>query len=74
MTAAAIYKWDVLNRLVANNERLEITNATTLSEIKTLLTNAEKNGGGSTARSALAAAGGSATSEVSTLKLQVQKL
>ena len=73
LTAAATNERGVLNHLVANNERLETTNATTLPKINTHITNAEISGGGSAVRSDPAAGGGSSTSEVSTLKRQVRK-
>ena len=65
---------DFLNRLFDKNEQLATTNATTLAKKRALLTNAANSGGGSTTRSDPAAAGGSATSEVLTLKRQVQQL
>ena len=60
MATAATKERDVLNRLLANNERLSITNATTLSEIKIFLANAANSGGGSESGSAPVEGGGSA--------------
>ena len=74
MDAAATKERYVLNRLLANNERLSTTNATTLSGIKIFLANLAKSGGGSESGSAPAAGGGSASSEVLTLKRQVHQL
>ena len=65
---AATNKRDILDLLVANNERLATTKVTTLSDIKALLTNATNSGGWSTARPPPAAAVDSAISEVATLK------
>ena len=63
LAEAAINKWEVLNCLVANNDRLDTNNATTLSGMKELLTNEVNSGGGGyPARPAHAAVVGSTTS------------
>ena len=68
MAAAETKKQDVLNSLVSNNKWLETTNATTLTEIKTPLTTTENSDRGSASHSLPTAGGGSAISEVATLK------
>ena len=76
LAAAATNKRDVLNRLVVNNERLTTTNNTTLAEINTL----PNNGANTHANRELtyglvaAAGGGSTSSEVAALKIQLKQL
>ena len=67
---------DMLNCLVANNERLTATNATKIADIKSLLTNGENTHAnrGLTSGLVSAAGGGSTSSEASALKRQVQQL
>ena len=69
-------KRDVLNRLVANNDRLTTNNDTTLTDAKTLLTNGANThaNGGSSSGLVVLAGRGYTSSEVAALKRQVQRL
>ena len=76
ISAKATNEIDVLNFLLAKNERLTFTKDTTLSETHNLLTNRESAHANKGSKSGLVAeaGGGSTSSEFAYLKKQVQHL